>query len=194
MTILPDLMLDFANMWLPLAIYLIVFAAAVVRLPGPRRDWLFTDPKQEIHGWKRVALSIGQLLTVAFIMLLVLTPIPMDLHWMTVFGVLLYLAGLIIVPVSIHFFGIAPEDQPMIEGPYRYSRNPQWVGLFMVLLGLAVATKSILFMLMVLFIGCIYHLQILAEEKLCLEIFGSSYEAYLEKVPRYLFIRNQMEQ
>jgi protein-S-isoprenylcysteine O-methyltransferase Ste14 len=82
--------------------------------------------------------------------------------------------------------GQAPNDQPVLAGPYRYSRNPQWVGLFLVLFGLALSAQSWLLILMVILFGPSYHIQILAEEDLCRAQYGTTYERYLETVPRYL--------
>jgi protein-S-isoprenylcysteine O-methyltransferase Ste14 len=101
----------------------------------------------------------------------------------------LYAIGVVTVAISLHYFGKAPSDQPVFDGPYRYSRNPQWVGLFLVLLGLAISANSILLVILVALVGFSYHIQILAEEGVCRKKFGPSYEDYLRKVPRYFLIK-----
>ncbi|TFH32591.1 MAG: phospholipid methyltransferase, partial [Anaerolineales bacterium] len=67
-------------------------------------------------------------------------------------------------------------------------RNPQWVGLFSVLLGLAISCGSWLLVLAVCVVGASYHIQIVEEEKLCLAKFGQPYDEYLQRVARYLLI------
>jgi protein-S-isoprenylcysteine O-methyltransferase Ste14 len=99
---------------------------------------------------------------------------------------ILYVTGAVLVFLSIHVFGQAPNDQPALDGPYRFSRNPQWVGLFFVLLGLAITSQSWLFVIIVLLIGVIYHIQILGEEEQCRAKYGFEYGRYLGTVPRYL--------
>jgi protein-S-isoprenylcysteine O-methyltransferase Ste14 len=189
MQMVPDLRLDFANQWIFLVIYFVIFMIFVLRLPKDKREWLFEDPKQMIHGLKKLILRVGQLLTLVIIILICLTPLPSNLGGIELIGMILYLAGTVLVPLSLHYFGQAPNDQPVIDGPYRYSRNPQWVGLFMVLFGLAIFANSILLVILVVLVGLTYHIQILEEEKLCRAKYGESYEEYLQDVPRYLFFK-----
>jgi hypothetical protein len=186
MQILPTLRFGLANQWLLLAAYLAGFGYFVFRLPKVKREWLFADPKHTIHGFKKLALRIGQLLTFGLIVVVCLTPLPDRPLGPALAGLILYATGTFLVLLSLHFFGQAPDDQPVLDGPYRFSRNPQWVGLFLVLLGLALSAKSWLLVMMVLIVGLIYHIQILAEEALCRAQYGASYEQYLKTVPRYL--------
>jgi protein-S-isoprenylcysteine O-methyltransferase Ste14 len=189
MRMLPTLTFGFASQWLLLAVYFVCFLYFVFRLPKGKREWLFADPKQTIHGLKKLTLRIGQLLAFGFIVLVCLTPLPTRASGPAVVGLILAATGMTLVLLSIHVFGQAPSDQPVLEGPYRFSRNPQWVGLFLVLLGLAISAKSWLMVMIVLLIGLTYHIQILAEEKLCRAQYGDTYERYLQTVPRYLLFK-----
>jgi protein-S-isoprenylcysteine O-methyltransferase Ste14 len=186
---IPDLRLDLANQWVLLVIYFVVFIIFVLRLPKEKREWLFADPKQMIHGVKKLALRVGQLLAFTLIILLCLTPLPSNLGGLQLIGMILYLTGTILVPLSLHYFGKAPNDQPVLDGPYRYSRNPQWVGLFMVLLGLTISAESILLIILAILVGLTYHIQILGEEAVCRAKYGASYDEYLQTVPRYLLFK-----
>lgn len=185
----PELRLDLANQWVLLVIYFVVFIIFVFRLTKDERKWLFEDPKQMIHGLKKLILRIGQLLAFIIIILICLTPLPSNLWGIELIGMILYLAGTVLVPLSLHYFRQSPNDQPVIDGPYRYSRNPQWVGLFLVLLGLAISSNSILLVILVVLVGLTYHIQILEEEKVCRAKYGTSYEEYIQDVPRYLFFK-----
>jgi len=185
MRILPVLRWGLANHWLLLAVYAACLLLSVLRLPKERRAWLFADPKQTMHGPKKLALRLGQLLAFAFLLLVGLTPLPTRPSATAIGGLALFAAGLCLVPLSLYHFGRAPAGQPVREGPYRFSRNPQWVGLFLVLLGLAVSAASWLLILLVILVGLSYHIQILAEEELCRAQYGAAYERYLAEVPRY---------
>lgn len=186
---MPDLRLALANQWILLLIYFVAFVFFVLRLSKEKRDWLFADPKEMIHGPKKLILRVGQLIAFVAIILICLTPLPSRLRFSELIGMALYVTGVVMVPLSLHYFGQAPSDQPVLDGPYRYSRHPQWVGLFMVLLGLAISASSILLVILVVLVGFSYHIQILAEEGLCRAKYGPSYEEYLKKVPRYLLIK-----
>jgi protein-S-isoprenylcysteine O-methyltransferase Ste14 len=189
MQIIPDLRLELANQWILLAIYFVVFIIFVFRLSKKKREWLFDDPKQMMHGWKKLTLRIGQLLAFIIIVLLCFTRLPSKILGVEFIGMILYLTGIFLVALSLHYFGKAPDDQPVLDGPYRYSRNPQWVGLFMVLFGLAIIADSILLVILVILVGLTYHIQILGEEEICCAKYGASYEEYLETVPRYLLFK-----
>jgi protein-S-isoprenylcysteine O-methyltransferase Ste14 len=180
------LRLGLANQWILLVIYFFVFSYFVFRLPEEKREWLFADPKQMVHGLKKLTLRSGQIIAFAFIVLVSLTPLITQPLSIALIGLGLYVTGTFLVLVSIHFFGLAPNDQLVLDGPYRFSRNPQWVGLFFVLLGLAFNTRSWILVLMVALVGLIYHIQILEEEEVCRAKYGVTYERYLQKVPRYL--------
>ena len=70
-------------------------------------------------------------------------------------------------------------------GPYRFTRNPIYVGLFMVEFGLALALGSWLFFLaypLYLYFG----IAIKKEEQLLTKHFGKEYTEYTKRVPRYL--------
>ena len=101
-------------------------------------------------------------------------------------SILIYAGGYGCVVAAWHTFRRTPADQAVVAGPYRLSRNPQWVGLVLVLVGAALMTGVLLYLAMLLVVAVIYHLQILAEERACLEQYGDRFRAYLDAVPRYL--------
>jgi protein-S-isoprenylcysteine O-methyltransferase Ste14 len=86
---------------------------------------------------------------------------------------------------ALYYFRKTPVGQPVVKGPYRMSRNPQWLGLFLVLLGSAIAVGIWLYIGLVVLVGIIYHKQILDEEKACIKKYGESYHEYMERIPRY---------
>jgi protein-S-isoprenylcysteine O-methyltransferase Ste14 len=74
------------------------------------------------------------------------------------------------------------------DGIYKFSRNPAFVGFYLMFIGLFVTYANI-FTLIVLVINILtFHLLILQEEKHLLSMFGVEYERYKRKVPRYFLI------
>jgi len=76
-------------------------------------------------------------------------------------------------------------------GPYRYSRNPQYVGTIPAVLGYAILCNSILTLVTALLLAGWLVLVPFAEESWCREQLGAAYEAYAKKVPRFLGFREQ---
>ena len=84
----------------------------------------------------------------------------------------------------------APFDPPtrlVLQGPYRYVRNPMYVGLFLVLIGEAMLYSSFFVLLYSLFLVAAAHIFVVFyEEPTLRRKFGESYEQYLRSVPRWL--------
>jgi len=184
MTALPSLQLAVSNTWLLLVAYGIGFLLALRPFSKGDRERLFADPKKPLRGIKRVTLHSGQLIAFAFIVLMVFTPITRKFGPL-ILGMAIYVVGYFTIVVALRYFRLANEGQPAKDGPYRVSRNPQWVGLFMVLMGTAILSAAWLPIAMVLIVACIYHLQILEEERACATLYGDDYINYLHRVPRY---------
>lgn len=73
-------------------------------------------------------------------------------------------------------------------GPYRFSRNPQYVGDILATIGLAVVANSTLLWIVALIALVGLVLAPYAEEPWLRDRFGESYEAYRARVPRFLRI------
>lgn len=84
----------------------------------------------------------------------------------------------------------APFDPPtrlVLQGPYRYVRNPMYVGLFLVLVGEAMLYCSLFVLLYALFLVAAAHIFVVFyEEPTLRQKFGESYEQYLNSIPRWL--------
>jgi protein-S-isoprenylcysteine O-methyltransferase Ste14 len=73
------------------------------------------------------------------------------------------------------------------SGPFRYTRNPMYVGLALVLSGwawwLGTATP---WLVLPVFVVLITRLQIAPEERALQALFGEAYAGYRRRVPRWL--------
>ena len=74
-------------------------------------------------------------------------------------------------------------------GPYRYSRNPQYVGTIPAVLGYAIFCNSTLALVTALLISALFVLVVFAEESWCRKNLGPAYKAYAAKVPRFFGLR-----
>ncbi|WP_201629061.1 methyltransferase family protein [Psychrobacter maritimus] len=73
------------------------------------------------------------------------------------------------------------------SGIYRYSRNPMYLGLVLILLGWAFYLSHFLgFVLLPVFILYMTRFQIQPEEQMMARKFGKTYQAYLNKVRRWI--------
>jgi protein-S-isoprenylcysteine O-methyltransferase Ste14 len=80
-----------------------------------------------------------------------------------------------------------PSTALVIEGPYRFSRNPIYLGFAVTYVGLAIAMDS--WVALILLIPCLFVVDrfvIQREERYLTHKFGAAYEAYRRKVRRWL--------
>jgi len=80
-----------------------------------------------------------------------------------------------------------PSTVLINEGPYRFSRNPIYVGFAFTYAGLAIAMDSALVLFLLLpCLAVVDQFVIQREERYLAAKFGSDYEAYRQKVRRWL--------
>jgi protein-S-isoprenylcysteine O-methyltransferase Ste14 len=73
------------------------------------------------------------------------------------------------------------------EGPYRKTRNPMYVGMTLIYIGLAIALHSIIALLLMIVVGIVMQTHVVAREERYLESrFGDDYRAYRKRVRRWL--------
>ena len=80
-----------------------------------------------------------------------------------------------------------PSTVLINEGPYRFSRNPIYVGFAITYAGLAIAMDSALALFLLLpCLAVIDQFVIAREERYLAAKFGADYDAYRQKVRRWL--------
>jgi protein-S-isoprenylcysteine O-methyltransferase Ste14 len=81
---------------------------------------------------------------------------------------------------------VKKNEELTTSGPYAYTRNPLYLGSFILALGFAVAARSVwVGIVMVLFIAAIYFPVILSEEAFLRSQFAE-FDDYARRVPRLI--------
>jgi len=116
--------------------------------------------------------------------------------WIRPVGWVLALAGGLLAAICIATFLTkgrgtpAPFDPPrqfVASGPYRYVRNPMYVGAAAVILGSGLIVASPSIVLLALAFNLVMHLfVVLYEEPALTDKFGASYQQYRSSVHRWL--------
>jgi len=91
------------------------------------------------------------------------------------------------------FNPLEPEGATAVvtDGPFRYTRNPMYVGMAGLLVANAIRLRDWRALLpLAAFVGTIDRFQIAAEEKALAEKFGADYAAYRSTVPRWIDARS----
>lgn len=100
-------------------------------------------------------------------------------------GALVYLAGMVLLTLSVIAFSTPAKNGFRQNGVYRFSRNPMYVSYYVVFWGGALLNQSLLLVILVLIFQISGHWLIRAEERWCLWQFGEPFQQYQKRVRRY---------
>ena len=112
-------------------------------------------------------------------------PLKLGTIWFST-GLIVYFIGLIVIAIAMLNFATTPINKPVTKGIYRYSRNPMFIGWFLLYFGIAIVCISWVYLLItVFFIFITVYLSPL-EEAITLEYYRKPYKDYIEKTPRWI--------
>ena len=117
----------------------------------------------------------------------IFVPLSLGTSWFSI-GLLIYLAGLVFVTIAMIAFATTPIDKPVTKGIYRYSRNPMFIGFFLVYFGIAVACISWVYLVITILFILIMHYFSPFEEAITLGKYGKPFKEYMERTPRWIGI------
>lgn len=120
-------------------------------------------------------------------------PLPV---WVAVLGIPLMAAGGLLTLACVATFVVrgqgtpAPFDPPRVvvaSGPYRWVRNPMYLGASLVLAGYALCAVSFAALLVpIALLAAAHGFVVLYEEPTLDRRFGESYRAYRRSTPRWI--------
>ncbi len=112
-----------------------------------------------------------------------------------VVGIVIMVAGIATV-VSARVLFVRTGQSPMpwtptpvliASGPYRFTRNPMYVGITTLLIGLGVVRNVVwVSMFALVALAIVHFIAVVKEEAYLAATFGDSYAAYAARVRRYL--------
>ena len=111
-------------------------------------------------------------------------------------AVLIIIGGTLLIRAVLRFMKARTTVNPhtpdrssglVTDGDYRFTRNPMYLGMLVILFGLLLCLPSITGgALVALFFVFITRFQILPEERMLEELFGEEYRAYKLRVRRWI--------
>lgn len=185
---------------IPLYLAVLALGSGLAAQAAGRSVWLLGRPGNGWSAWGyRVAFGLaffGPLSQTALPSLHEVDPLWREAggpFWslpgqlLAVVGALLAVAGQAAMGTSWRV-GVAKEavGELVTEGPFRISRNPVFVGQFLLLAGVALAVPSTPALIALLVFALAARRQVVAEERLLDAQHGASFQAYRARVPRWL--------
>ena len=79
-----------------------------------------------------------------------------------------------------------PPNRIIDYGPYRYTRNPMYLGHIIFMIGLAITFWSWFALILLALRAWWFHCRVLYDEKRLRELFGADYDGYRARVKRWV--------
>jgi len=184
MSIIPDFELGLWNAWIfivPLIVFWFVGIKFLFSKRMPENTPSFKRRRDKIVSQILVVTMFGSFFYSIFV------PFKLGTIWFYI-GLLVYLAGSVLITITMINFATTPLDKPVTKGIYRYSRNPMFIGFFLVYFGIAIACVSWVYLVItVLFILIVIYMSPF-EEAITLGHYGRAYKEYMKRTPRWIGI------
>jgi protein-S-isoprenylcysteine O-methyltransferase Ste14 len=121
-------------------------------------------------------------------------PVPTALPWPTIGKWLVIAAGCLVIAARAQMLKAGTAMNPngtttalVTGGPYRFTRNPMYVALCLVNLGIGLLLRDLTPIVLTLVLGVVLHFGVILREERYLERrFSEAYAAYRERVHRWL--------
>ena len=137
---------------------------------------------------ERMVMILGvYVLLFALLIYSIFLPLQLGTAWFYV-GLSLCVIGVVAWTIAIVNIVDIPLGEPWTKGLYRYSRHPMNLSSYLILIGAGIASASWIFLLFSVVIIIFTVIESIAEERFCLEKFGTAYSQYLNRTPRWIGI------
>ncbi len=167
---------------------LLGFALLVSHLSPPRRIWPPPGKKtwQFYYIWILTYTSLIGLIILGFVDW---NSFILDLLVFRVIGGILFAVGISILIWGMRILSLhlshGLKGELITNGPYKLSRNPQYIGINLAILGYILIANSFLTLSTGVFGIFLFFLTPFVEEPWLKELLGSKYEEYCKEVRRF---------
>ena len=142
-----------------------------------------------------IVASLSKVMLLPAVIYSLFLPLRVGTVWFYV-GLPIALLGLVGTILVMLDWANTPTGQPVTRGVYRYSRHPSYVAMFLLLLGVGIASASWVFLLFAIIfgVGVTRPYFVKVEEAQCLGQYGAAYRAYMNRTPQWIGIPKSKEE
>jgi protein-S-isoprenylcysteine O-methyltransferase Ste14 len=184
MSAVPAFEIGVWNAWILIIPMLITFfldmRVTAIRESAPSGDFQLTTKE------KSIIYAIFLPMIVAFVYAVFL-PLRLSTVWLYC-GLPIFSCGVVFTIVTILNFATSPRDKVITKGLYSVSRNPMYIGLLIMQIGLGITCSSWLYLLLTLLLSILLNANLSAEERYCLYRYSDAYRKYKSRTPRWIQI------
>ena len=180
MSLIPAFEIGLWNAWILAIVFLLSSILA---------DLIFKDFLKKM-GRDDETKKITIFTRILFFILLICTiflPLKLGTVWFYT-GLSIYILGFIIGIIATANVASTPLGKPFTKGVYRYSRNPMYLCMIIVFVGIGIASASWFYLLLSAIFIVMTHFTVVVEEHLTLDKLGDAYREYMNRTPRWIGI------
>jgi protein-S-isoprenylcysteine O-methyltransferase Ste14 len=144
-----------------------------------------TESTTDLNKNERIIFALSKVSLGLLFLYSIFLPLKLGTVWFYV-GVPIGLLGIVLYIVVSVNIASTPADRAVTTGLYRYSRHPMYVTSFVAPVGAGIASASWLFLLLSALCIITHFFNGIFEERLCLKAYGSDYQEYLNRTPRWI--------
>lgn len=186
MSAVPAFEIGIWNAWIFMVLLLVPYFLVPLKIIPKGREGGSNFVDEFTKAQKGVFFSMHMVHLLMFVYS-VFVPIRLGTVWFYV-GLPVYLIGLIFYALVFLAFARTPAEKLVTGGIYRYSRNPMQLSIFIVIIGVGIATASWIFLVLAVVFLIIPLSWLKAEERHLLKFYGDVYRDYMNRTPRWLGI------
>ena len=184
MSLIPAFDIGVWNAWILVIPMLIIFFFSM-RVTAARESEEQGD-FQLTRKEKRIINAVLLPMVVSFIYAVFL-PLQLNTTWL-ISGLIFYVLVMLCTIVAVLNFATSPKNKLITKGLYSFSRNPVYVGILLMQIGVGIACSSWLYLLLTVVLMILLNANLSAEERYCLYRYGDDYRKYLKRTPRWIGI------
>lgn len=143
--------------------------------------------RPELSDLEKKMDHLSTIILIALIAYSILLPLHLGTVWFYI-GLTIFAIGLVVGFVGLITFALAPLNKPATEGVYAISRNPMYFSMVTIFISISIACASWLFLLLTIIYFILVDRAVVAEERLCLRVYGDFYREYMKRTPRWIGI------
>ena len=184
MSFIPAFELGLWNAWI-LVIPILIISFSDMRVTAARESGTEGD-FQLTKKENRLTYAVFLPMLVSWVYAVFL-PLQLGTIWLYS-GLIVCLFGMVFTIAAILNFATSPKDTVITKGLYSFTRNPTYLGMILMHIGLGIACASWLFLLIIVVMTILLNANLSAEERYCLYKYGENYRKYKNSTPRWIGI------
>jgi protein-S-isoprenylcysteine O-methyltransferase Ste14 len=184
MSLIPAFDIGIWNVWILIFLLLLIPAVLTSVKKGVFKK---TESKVHLSKSERIVFVLSKVFLGLLCLYSIFLPLKLGTLWFYV-GLPISLLGTVMYIIVSVNITTTPVDRPVTRGLYRYSRHPMYGAFSLAFIGAGIASASWLFLLLSILCIITNFINSIFEERLCLEAYGSDYQEYLNRTPRWIGI------